>query len=796
MKNLRVALRSLVKSPGFTLVAALTFALGIGANVTIYSFVSQLLLRPLPFPEAESLVAVWGRVSNGAKEAVSLPDFLDWQKQSTVFTGISAGFRRAMALTGKDEPVRLLAGRVSPGYADVLGVAPLTGRWFNADEDKPGGSRVVVLSEALWQTRFYRQPDILGKSLTLDGQPCTVIGVMPRHFQVAAKCDIWVPLALDPAKSHRRSDFLYVVARLQPGTTMARAQAEMDTITGRLTKEYPDTNTGYGTQLIPLQTDLVGSVRMPLLVLWGAVGLVLLIACANISNLLIARSCARARDYSIRLALGASRGSLLRDQLRECWLLGALGGGLGLLGAGLAVARLNSVLPLDALVTQPVTLDLSTFAFAIGLAFGASTLAGLAPAWLTSRLNLHDSLKSAGHGATAGGHRQRLRAILVVAELGLAVALLVGAGLMLRSFNKLLHEDPGYNPHGILTATVSLPATAYPKPADQAAFQKRVLERLAALPSVGSVALTNVPYLGGGNYLSIVIQGRSPLPPGQGIDAMFYTVSPEFHRTLGIRLKQGRFFTAQDHEKAPHVMVVNETFVRRYFPHENPVGARINFLDDNNPDWYEIIGVVNDVKQEDLTQPSYPEANICSLQNPISRLNFILRTEGNPAALASPLRAALRELDPGLPPYNVLTAEERLHENLGRTRVVTGLLALFATVAVTLSALGVYGVIAFLVAQRQRELGIRLALGAAPARLVALVMREGITLVALGTAAGLGLAAALTGLLRSQLYALSPFDPYTFATVPLVLGLTALLACAVPARRAAQVDPMVALRAE
>lgn len=798
MTTLRQLCRQLFSTPGFTLVAVLTFALGLGANATLYSFVSQILLRPLPFPEPDRVLAVWGKMADGTKETASLPDFADWQQQNRVFTAMAALSRRPMALTGRNEPLRIVGGRVTEGFAAVLGVQPVTGRWFGAPEDRAGGAKVAVLSDEFWQSRFNRAPDAIGQSLTLDGNPHTVIGVMPRHVQVGAKVDVWVPLAMDPAALPRRGDFLTVFARLKPDTTLAQAQAEMDTITARLTQAYPDTNTGWNVELSTLQADLVGPVRTPLLILWAAVGLVLLIACANIANLLIARSFSRARDHAIRLALGASRGRLLRRQILECWLLAALGGTVGVIGSWWAIGALNALLPLRGIASAPVQLDLGALGFTALVALVASTAAGLAPTWLVAKLNPNDTLKSSGYSSTDAGGRQRLRMALVVAELGLSVALLVGAGLMLRSFTRLLRVDPGYNPPGVLTATVQLPRTAYAKPADQLAFQQRALEQIAALPGVTNAAVTDIPYLGGTNYWSFRVQGRPPLGPGQGIDAMFYTVSPDFHRTLGVRLKQGRLFTAQDTETTPRVALVNEAFVRRHFAHENPLGARISFEDDanNNPVWYEIVGVLNDVKQEDMAQPSYAEVNLCSLQRPISRLNFVLRTDGNPAGLAASLRTTLRGLDANLPVYGVLTAEERLQENLGRSRVIAGLLTLFAAVAVALAALGVYGVISFLVTQRQRELGVRLALGAEPSRLVAQVLREGLLLAGLGAALGLALAGSLAGLLRSQLYDLSPFDPLTYVAVPALLLLVALAACWSPARRAAKTDPMIALRSE
>jgi predicted permease len=796
LQDLRFAARTLRRNIGFTTAAVLTLALGIGANAAIFSVVNAVLLRPLPYADADRLAMVWGWYDGFGKTTTSLPDFRDLRERTKAFSQLAARHGTVFNLTGQGEPEQLQADRVTANFFPMLGVRPMLGRAFLPDEERVGGNDdVVVLSYGLWQRRFGGEPGIVGRTLQLSGRPYTVVGVAPRDFRFMSDVDLWAPLRADTA-GHRRAEYLTVLGRLAPGATVEGATADIAGIFAQLATEYPETNGSIRSRVIGMREDLVGDVRPALLVFSGAVALVLLIACANVANLLLARASAREREMAVRAAIGAGRGRIVRQLLTESLLIAALGAGLGL---ALAAVGLDALRAMNAELLprfQEVHIDAMAVGFALLLALGTGLLFGLAPALRLSANALGGALRE-GTRSAAGGAALRLRNALVLAEVALALVLLVGAGLLLRSFQQLNRVDLGFQPAQLLTYRVVLPTAKYDSAALLPPVYDEIAQRTRAIPGVRSAAVAGDLPMNGSGYLSFAIDGRVP-PPDAMEDVQPFAVSPDYFATLGIPLRSGRLFTASDAPGAPPVALVNEEMVRRYFDGRDPIGRRVTFGDpaDSSSVWWTVVGVVGDVAQEGVTAKPYAQLYRPLAQSPRRGVFVVARTTVAPMAVASGARAALEAVDPELPLTSLMTMEERIGENLLRPRVNTLLLAVFAGIALALAAIGIYGVISYAVAQRTREIGIRMALGATAGDVKRLVVRQGMTPALLGVALGAVGALAATRLMASLLYGVTATDPLTFVVVALFLGAIALLAAYVPARRATRVEPVTALREE
>jgi putative ABC transport system permease protein len=810
LNDIRYGIRSLLKRPSFTAVAVVTLALGIGANTAIFSVVNGVLLRPLPFVSPDRLVMLWGVDKQGPSEKVpvSHPNFVDWRSRNQVFEQLAGFASGEMTLTGRGDPLRLRGALVTANLFPLLGVTPQRGRTFLPEEDQPG-THVVILSHGFWQRRFGSDPNVLQQTLTLDGQAFAVVGVMPPGFAFPLKnepAEFWISAALNsegpaPLATQRGNLSLNVVGRLRPGVTPAQAQAEMETIVGNLAREYPDTNEGLGVRTVPLHEELVGDVRRGLLILFGAVVCVLLIACANVANLLLAQATGRHKEIAIRAAVGASRGRIIRQLLVESLLLALCGGALGLLLAGRGTELLVALLPEGLPPLAAIGVDQRVLAFTILFSLVAGVAFGLAPAWQASRTDLTAALKEGGHGAGVGLRHMRVREALVVAEIAIALILLTGAGLLINSFLRLQQVKPGFDPHNVLTFNLSLPTTRYPQPHQVSSFYQQLVAHLEALPGVTAAGVVSpLPLSGRNASVGFSIEGvahaaSNPFP----FVSNFRRVDPGYFKTMGIQIRNGRGFIAPDNLNSTPVAIVNETFARQFFPAQNPVGKRITpgyMMDDRGPLTREIVGVVADVKHVRLSDAPLPELYVSQAQLPLESVTVVARTSGDPNGLISAARNEVQALDRDLPLSDVKTLNEYLGASVARPRFNMLLLGLFAAVALILTAVGLYGVMAFTVTQRTHEIGIRLALGAQKTNVLGLMVRSGVTLALVGVAIGLAGSFALTRLLTTLLFGVTPTDPMTFATVSLGLILVALLACYVPARRATKVDPLVALRYE
>jgi putative ABC transport system permease protein len=797
LQDIRYAVRALRKAPAFTLVAVLTLALGIGANSTIFSVVNGVLLQPLPYAQPERLVMVWGHHTTIGREVASQPDYLDWRADNTVFSDMAALAHTSFDLTGVGEPERLNAALTTANFFRTLGTTPLLGRAFLDREEKTGANQVAILSYGFWQRRFGGSPGIVGQTITLSGLPYTVVGVAPAGFRFERDVDIWAPLRTDVTRS-RRGDFLTVIGRLKPGVTFERAQTEMTTIAARLTQQYPETNTNWSVELVPLKEQLVGAARPALLIFMGAVGLVLLIACANVANLMLTRAAAREREMAIRATLGAGQGRLIRQMLTESVLVSLVGGALGLLLALWGVAALQGVQ--SSLIPRlgEVGIDGWVLGFTLLLSVLTGVLFGLAPALRVGRGELHGSLREGARGASAGMGVRQLRGALVLAEVALALVLLVGAGLLIKSFDRLQRVDPGFTPDHVLTAQIVLPGARYGEEARQRAFYSQLLDALRSAPGVqGAAVATDVPLSGGANYLSFSIAGQADPGPGVVQDAEVFVASPDYFHVLGIPLRQGRLFTEQDGAGAPNVVVINHAMAQRYWPGRDPLGARITLGDPaDSAGWRTVVGVIGGVRHNSLDADPYPQMFAPVAQMPRRAVMVLARTAGDPVALTGTLRRAVTSLDTNLPVSDVMTMEARVSRSVAQPRVNVTLLGLFAAVALLLAAVGIYGGVSYSVVQRTRELGIRMALGARPGDVLRLVVRQAMAPALVGVAVGLVGAWAGTRLMASLLFGVSTSDPAVFAAVALFLAGVALLASYIPARRATRVDPLVALQYE
>ena len=802
VQDLRYALRTLRKNPGFAAVAILTLALGIGANTAIFSVVNAVLLRPLPFPQADRIVAVCqtseriGVLRNG----VSFPNFEDWVQQNHSFDAMGAFHASDITMTGAGDPEIVPSAVVTSGLFSVLGARPVAGRLFIPSDDLPGAAPVVLVSERLWRERFNAAPDFVGKTITLNRQPFTVAGILPGDFQFPFETpppDLWVPVQHDrnfrDLIPRRGGHYLSVIARLKRGVTRVQSEAELIGINSALIKQYPADDAGWGIRIAPLQHEIVGDAQLGLVVLLGAVAVVLLIACANVANLLLARATLRLRELAVRAALGAGRKRIVRQLLTESSLLGGMGGGLGTVLAWWAVRGFAKWLPSDLPRIHAIQVDKWVLVFTLALSGVVSLLFGLAPALQVTSTKLVDDLKEGSRGGSGGGARRRMRSTLVVCEVALAVVLLTGSGLLLRSFLELQNVSPGFRIGGILTATATLPQ--YTKPEEWARFYKQAMQRIERLPGVTGAALVlPLPMSGERINLGFSIDGR-PQAPEEHIAANYSTASPGYFHLLGIPLLRGRIFDNRDTADSTKVCVISEAFLSRYFPDHDAIGKHLSFGFPPKSNSQEIVGVVGDVKQTSLDAPAEPEMYVPYEQSPLWVMSFAVSTAGDPASLGSAVRHSIQEADKDLP-VDVRPMSVYLQDSVAQPRFRTFMIGLFGVLALLLSAVGIYGVISYSVAQRTREIGVRMALGAEKAQVLSLVIGEGMKLVFLGLGAGLVGAFLLMRLLRTLLFGITANDPLAYSGTVLALIVISLLACYIPARRATHVDPLVALRYE
>jgi putative ABC transport system permease protein len=806
LQDLRYGLRTLSKRPGFTAVAVAALALGIGANSAIFSVVNAVILRPFPYPEPERILFLEERSGQMESMSVSWQDYQDWQAQASVFQAMGLYRRDNFNLTSGSEPERVRGRMVTASFLPILGVKPMLGRLIAPDEDQPGAPPVVLLSQPLWQRRFGGDPSLVGKTVNLDGRETTVIGVLPADFRFFYRADVVVPLGPVTTKFTDRGSHpgLVGLVRLKPGVSAEQARSELDAIATLLEKQYPDTNTGLRVNLTPLAERLVGDFRNTALVLLGAVGFVLLIACANVANLLLARAAARRKEIAIRTAVGAARSRIVRQLLTESLLLSLLGGLAGVLVASWGVDLLVSLQPGSVPRLEEIGVDGTVFGFTLGLSMLSSVLFGLAPALQASRAEVSETLKEGGKTG-AGQMRHRARALLVVTETALSTVLLVGAGLMLRSFVEVQRVDPRFDSSHLLTLQMSLRPDRYSESAPILDFYRQLLERTSKLAGANASAIgARLPLEGGGSETSFWFEGRPEPGPGEFPEALYNIVSPDYFQALRISVQQGRAFTPADGPNAPRVIVIDEALAQKFFPQGDALGKRIAF-DRDEASRFEIVGIVPHIAHYSLEGQDavpyqvyfhYPQLPERRLVPGLQEMNLFVRTAGDPVALAPAVRAELHAVDPEQPVYNVRAMDEVVSEAMGSRRFNLVTLGVFAGVAMLLAAVGIYGVMAFSVSQRTHEIGVRMALGAHRSDVLRLVVGQGMRLALAGVALGVGLGLLLSRVLRGMVFRVSPFDPLTFAVVAGLLAGVALLACAVPARRASRVDPMVALRHE
>ena len=798
VQDLRYGARMLVKNAGFTVVAVVVLALGIGANAAIFSVVNAVLLRSLPYEDPDRLMVLREtKLPQFPEFSVSPGNFFDWRNQTTTFESLVAYNNTAYNFVAPNaEPERLRAARATAGLFQLLGAKPAHGRLFFDEEEKPGKENVVILSNRLWARLFGSDPNIVGQSVTMSAGSYTIVGVMPETFQFPdANTELWTPLSFPGNQGQNHgSHYLSVIGRLKHDATVEQSRSEMTAIAAQIAEQFPNSNAGWSTMVVPMQEYQVGDIRQALLVLLGSVALVLLIACANVANLLLARATARQKEMALRTALGASRWRIFRQLLTEGILLSIIGGAFGLALAAIGMKSLLAFAPEDLPRLNDVTLDLRVVGFTLLVTMATGIIFGLAPAIQASRPNLNETLKEGGRGTTGTHHR--VRSSLVITEVALALVLLVSAGLLIRSFVFLNRVDPGFNPTNALAVNVGLPGRKYSNQEQYASFFTRLLEALSSSPGVTAVGVTQSVPIQGDYLLGFNIQGRPPDPPGQDKSTNYYAVSPGYFEAMGIPLLRGRLFTEQDNQTAPRVALINETMAKQYFPDEDPIGQGINVT--NGPERFrEIVGIVGDVKQYGLAQPSPLQTYEPYLQNPFGGVTLVVRTVGDPTALTSIVREQVHHLDKDQPLGTTRTLGQLVAGSVAEERFTMLLLGVFAAVALVLAAVGLYGVVSYSVTQRTHEIGIRMALGAASRDVLQLVVGHGMLLTIIGVAIGLGGALAVTTLLMSKLlFAVTALDPLTFIVIPVLLAAVALGACLVPARRAMRVDPMIVLRHE
>jgi predicted permease len=826
LQDLRYGARMLLKRPGFTLVAVLTLALGIGANIAIFSLMNAVLIRPLPFHEPDRLVLVWeDRAATGSPRSDVAPaNYADWRAQQSVFEDMAALKWQNVDLTGDGEPEKIAAFGVTANLFPLLGVQPAIGRNFTDEDDRPGGgdgttgrlgdggdggngARAVILSYRLWQRRYGGERGIVGREILLNRQKYTVVGVMPADFQfMQGYIGLWVPAAFSKEElTYRDSTYLTVVARMKRGVTIEQAQADILGITRRIARDYPNQAAGLGSAVVTLREQLAGEVRRPLMVLIVAVGFVLLIACANLAGLLLARAAARRREIAVRAALGASRARLVRQLLTESIMLAGAGGAGGLLVAAWSFAYLKQLIPQGMTLSTQLELDLPALGYALAISIATGIIFGLAPALQASKIDLNQTLKQgsgqsgfgSGGGWAPGWIGNRLRGAFVVAEIALALALLIGAGLLIQTVFNLRHQYSAFQPEKLLTIRTA--SIAYGEARPRVAFYDQVLERVMALPGVISAGYTtSVPLQWKGGVSKFMIEGRQP-KPGAVYSAIHRQVSAAYLQAIGIGLKRGRYFEESDSGQSLPVAIINETMARQYWPGEDPLGKRFKMLP-WSPQWLTIVGVVADVRQMGMDVPVGAEMYLPYRQFTTHQWfqprDLVIRVAGDPMNLVAAVRREVRAVDPNQTITNVATMEKLLGEEVGARRLGMILVTAFAGLALLLASLGIYGVLSYFVVQQTPEIGIRIALGARRRDILSLVLKKGMAWTFLGIALGSAAALALAWLMRSLLFGVSATDVGTFAAVALFLTAVALLACWIPARRAAQVDPMVALRCE
>lgn len=808
-QDIRYGARALLKHPGFMIVAVLALALGIGANTAIFSVVNSMLLRPLPFSEPDRLLQVWeANVKRGRMEMpVSFPNFADWRDQNHVFEQVVAYSDWSFNLTGAGEPERIRSAIVSPAFFSTLGINPIHGRVFLPEEDQKGKDFVVVMGEQLWRRRYNSDPNIIGQAINLGGQSFTVVGVIAQGAQMPIlpnNIELWAPVSQGFGFTNRGGHYLSVIARLKPSVTREQAQAEMDSLAAALAAKYPDTNLDFGIRLIALHEQITGDFKPALLVLLGAVVFVLLIASANVANMLLARATDRQKEIAIRSALGARRSRIIRQLLTESLLLSIIGGTAGLLLALWGIDLLVALSPSDLPRVKEVAVDGRVLGFTLAVSLLTGIIFGFAPALQASRPDLNETLKEGGRSATGGKGRRRLRSLLVVSEIALSLMLLVGAALFMRSFLKLESVNPGFNPENVLTMQLDLSGPNYKTGEQVIAFQNQLLDKIKALPGARSVATrsstpiaADSPYA----YLVFAIEGR-PVDKANRSVAYYNAVSPDYFQTMEIAVVKGRQFDTHDRMKAQNVAIINETLARRFLPGEDPIGKRITLNDDNpkEEEWATIVGVVKDTKPRALDSESAAELYMPYDQQPESYMSLMIRTTDKSESMAAAVRAEVESLDPNQPVFSIRTLSNVLSQSVAMPRFRTLLFIIFALIALILAVVGIYGVMSYSVMQRAHEIGIRMALGAKASDVLKLVVGEGLALalagIAIGLAASFALMKSVESLIEGLLFGVSVTDPLTFASIPAVLAVVAIVACAVPARRATKVDPMAALRHE
>ncbi|MCI0491299.1 MAG: ABC transporter permease [Blastocatellia bacterium] len=805
LQDLRYGIRMLMKRPVFTVVAVLTLALGIGANTAIFSVVNAVLLRSLPYPHAERIIQLWEK-SDEQKVytgSVSPHNFTDWRNQSQSFEYVAAYRYAPFTLTGGDRPERLNGLMVSSDFLSVMGVQPLLGRDFLPEEDMPGRNRAVILSHGLWQRRFAGNRELIGQTLTLNNESYTVVAVMGQDFRFPRSVELWSPLGLDLSRANRGTKFLFTMGRLKPGVTVESARAEMETIARNLEQQYPENNTGIGINLVTLHKEIVGDVELGLWILLGAVLLVLLIACANVANLQLARAAARQKETAIRTALGASPWHLIKQFLTESLLLAFVGGGLGLLLAMWGIDLLATLGQNDIPRIREAGIDGRVLGFTALISLLTSLVFGFAPALQATRVNLNETLKEGDSHSIAGWRGPKASSLLVVAEMALSMVLLVGAGLLINSFLRLQNVDPGFKPENALTMMLSLPQAKYGEPHSQAAFFQQTLQRISTLEGVAEVgAVTDLPFSGSRSRSSFIIEGRSPENESVQWAADVRMVSPGYFSAMGIRLLRGRDLTDRDAKESPGAAVINQTMAERFWPGEDAIGKRIAMGSPEEialygkPFWREVVGIVGDIKHQRLDLANEPEMYFSYLQMPAPSMVLVVRGTDDSGKLIGAIRSAVQSVDPDQPVSRVMMMDERLAQSISNERLNTWLLAALAALALALAAVGIYGVMSYAVTRSTREIGIRMALGARASDVLRLIVGQGLKLTLLGVTIGAAGAWALTRFMSSLLYEVTATDPLTFAGVSALLVIVALTACYLPARRATRVDPMVALRYE
>ena len=805
MADIRFGVRMLLKSPTMTFIALLALTLGIGANTAIFSVVNAVLLRSFPYADAERLVLVWEKKQGGRTDqnVINLGNFSDWKEQNQVFTDMAMFFDRSFNLTSDGEPEEVPGQYASTNLFSVLGTNPILGRTFVNDDGREGQPRVVVISYGLWQRRFGGDNNIVGRQITLNEQPNTIIGVMPANFgwhirkgtEASKPADIWAPFQITNELRGHRGRFASAVARLKPGVSMDQAQQEMNTIGARLAQQYPEFNTNWGVNVVPLRTQFTGDIRKPLLILLGAVGFLLLIACANVANLLLARASSRRKEIAVRAGLGASRWRIARQLLTESVMLSVVGGTLGVLVAWWGTKALAALSPPALIDLRTVSVSLPVLAFTLGVAVLTGIVFGLVPALEATRFDLHDSLKEGGKGAGGAAGSHHARNLFVVIQVALALVLLVGAGLMVKSLNRLQAVDPGFNAQNLLAVRVSL-LKKYDTDPKVIGFFKQAIEQMKAIPGVEAVGAINTPpFTGLYSGTTVEVDGRK-LPPGQQLKTGVCVTDANYFQTMQIPLKQGRLFTEQEATEMRHVVLVNEAFVRKNLNGTNPLGRKLTIYMKDESDPTEIIGVVGDHKHLGLDVAVEPVAYWPHPELTYSGMTLMLRTRTDASAVAPAARNVIRALDPQQPIGEVTTMENLLSTSVARSRFSASLLAVFSFVALVMAAVGIYGVMSYSVLQRTHEIGVRMALGAQRFDVLRLVVKKGIVLGLIGVAAGLAASFGLTRLISTLLFEVTATDAATFAVVSVGLFLVTLLACYIPARRATRVDPLKALRYE